>query len=141
RSWPHAAVVYQPMKTDVQALRSAVARAEARAGWAPTRWYETEQADAGVGAAGRAVADGASVVLGAGGDGTIRAIAEGLSRTQVPLAIVPQGTGNLFARNLGMPLGDIGTAVEAAFFGRNRQIDLGRMTIVRPANAEGREPE
>ena len=141
RSWPHAAVVYQPLKTDVQALRSAVARAEARAGWAPTRWYETEQADAGVGAAGRAIADGASVVLGAGGDGTIRAIAEGLSRTQVPLAIVPQGTGNLLARNLGMPLGDIGTAVEAAFFGRNRQIDLGRMTIVRPANAEGRELE
>ena len=131
-SWPHAAVVYQPFKTDLHSLRAAVTRAEDRAGWAPTRWYETEEADAGLGAAKRAVAEGASVVLGSGGDGTVRAVAEGVARTGVPLAIVPSGTGNLLARNLGMPLGDVSSAVEAAFFGRNFPIDLGRMTIVRP---------
>ena len=133
----HAAVVYQPMKTDVAALRAAVAEAEARAGWAPTQWYETDEHDAGVEAAKRAVSERAAVVLGSGGDGTIRAIAEGLARTGVPLALVPQGTGNLLARNLGVPLGDMDAVVEAAFFGRKRTLDLGRMTIVRPG-ADGR---
>lgn len=137
RMQPHAAVVYHPLKTDISGLRSAVAAAEASAGWALTRWYETEAEDAGVGATQRAIAEGAGVVLGAGGDGTIRAIAEALRNTGVPLAIVPQGTGNLLARNIGMPLGDIPEAVQAAFFGSGRTIDLGSMTIVRPKDEHG----
>lgn len=136
RERPHAAVVYQPFKTDLSALRTAVAEASERAGWAKTQWYETEEHDAGVGATKRAVEEGAAVVLGSGGDGTIRAVAEGLAHTGVPLALVPQGTGNLLARNLGMPLGDFEKAVEAAFFGRRRSIDLGRMTIVREGGEE-----
>lgn len=103
---PHAAVVYQPFKTDLPALRTAVAEASERAGWAKTKWYEIEEHDAGVGATKRAVAEGARVVLGSGGDGTIRAISEALAHTGVPLAIVPQGTGNLLARNVGVLLGD-----------------------------------
>ncbi len=141
RTQPHAAVVYHPLKTDVAGLRSAVEAAEAKAGWSSTRWYETEAEDAGLAAAKRAIADGASVVLGAGGDGTVRAIAEGLRYTEVPLAIVPQGTGNLLARNIGMPLGDLQAAVEAAFFGSGRTIDLGSMTIVRPADEHGAADE
>ncbi len=137
-SLPHAAVVYQPEKTDLAALRTAVSAAEVRAGWALTRWYETDREDAGVAATKRALADGANVVLGAGGDGTIRALAEALRHTGVPLALVPQGTGNLLARNLGVPLWSIPEAVEAAFFGRNRPIDIGRMTIVRPATSAGK---
>ncbi|MBK0422253.1 NAD(+)/NADH kinase [Leucobacter sp. CSA2] len=136
RHQPRAAVVYQPHKTDVAALRSLVAEQENIAGWSATRWYETEEADAGLGAARRAVADGASVVLASGGDGTIRAVAEGLRDTGVPLAVVPQGTGNLLARNLGMPLGRMEDSVRAAFYGRNRPIDLGIVTIVRENNVE-----
>ena len=144
RVQPHAAVVYHPLKTDLAGLRSAVAAAEAKAGWALTRWYPTAVEDRGTGAAQRALADGAGVVLGAGGDGTIRAIAETLRGTGTPLGIVPQGTGNLLARNLGMPLGDLDEAVQAAFFGRNRPIDLGVMTIVRetaPDAAPGAAPQ
>ena len=137
RTQPHAAVVYHPLKTDLAGLRAAVARAEHRAAWATTRWYETDADDAGVSAAERAVAEGASVVLGSGGDGTVRALAEGMRWSGVPLAVVPQGTGNLLARNLGMPLGNLETAVEAAFFGQNRTIDLGSMTIVRPPDEYG----
>ena len=46
-SQPRAAVVYHPLKTDVAALRSAVLRHEARAGWAPSIWHETSEDDAG----------------------------------------------------------------------------------------------
>ena len=69
--------------------------------------------------------------LAAGGDGTVRAVAEVLRGSGVPLAVVPLGTGNLLARNLGMPLGDIDIAIRAAFQGTNRPIDLGVITITR----------
>ncbi|PII85846.1 diacylglycerol kinase [Leucobacter sp. OLJS4] len=136
RTQPAAAVVYQPFKTDIVALRREVGRREAEAGWAPTRWYETDAEDAGVAATRQAIADGASVVLGSGGDGTIRAISEALRGTGVPLAVIPQGTGNLLARNLGIPLNDLGAAVRAAFRGTNRPIDLGVMTIIRQDESE-----
>ncbi|MBL3685646.1 diacylglycerol kinase [Leucobacter zeae] len=136
RVQPSAAVVYQPFKTDLRALRAAVAYQERQAGWSQTRWYETEAGDAGVAAARRAVADGAGVVLASGGDGTVRAVAEGLRGSGVPLAIVPQGTGNLLARNLGLPLTDVDAVVRAAFHGRNRPVDLGILTIVREDESE-----
>ena len=71
----------------------------------------------------RAVAAGASLVFAAGGDGTVRACAEALAGTGVPLAIVPLGTANLTARALGVP-SQGGRAVEAGFGGRDHAIDL-----------------
>lgn len=71
----------------------------------------------------RAVAAGASLVFAAGGDGTVRACAEALAGTGVPLAIVPLGTANLTARALGVPSRG-GRAVEAGFGGRDHAIDL-----------------
>lgn len=133
---PRAAVVYHPLKTEEAALRSAVTRYEAQAGWSQTTWYETAENDAGAGAAKQALASGANMVLASGGDGTIRAVAEALRGTGVPLAIIPQGTGNLLARNLGAPLNDIDDSVRAAFHGENRAIDLGVATIVRADRSE-----
>ena len=74
----------------------------------------------------RAVAAGASLVFAAGGDGTVRACAEALAGTGVPLAIVPLGTANLTARALGVPSRG-GRAVEAGFGGRDQAIDLARV--------------
>ncbi len=130
--------MYQPQKTDLATLRSVVTREARKAGWAPTRWYETSKDDAGVSAARRAVEAGASVVLASGGDGTLRAVAEALRGTGIPIAIVPQGTGNLLARNLGIPLNRLDEIVEAAFYGRNRAIDLGLLTIIREDETEDR---
>ncbi|MGD9607642.1 MAG: diacylglycerol kinase family protein [Leucobacter sp.] len=132
---PRAAVVYHPRKTNLAALRDAVDRHESQAGWAPTLWHATEAEDAGAGATRRALDEGASVVLASGGDGTVRAVAEVLRGTGVPLAVVPQGTGNLLARNIGMQLGDLDEAARAAFRGVNRPIDLGVITIIRPGDA------
>ena len=66
---------------------------------------------------------GARPVFAAGGDGTVRACAQALAGTQVPLAIVPLGTANLAARALGIPLG-IGGSLATAFGGHERRIDL-----------------
>lgn len=128
---PHAAVVYHPLKTNVDALADAVTYHEAAENYGPTMWYETSVDDAGTSAAQRAINDGASVVLASGGDGTIRAVSEALRGSGVPLAVIPQGTGNLLARNIGLPLNDIDEQVEAAFAGRDFKIDLGVVDLTR----------
>jgi diacylglycerol kinase family enzyme len=100
------------------------AAAEAR-GWAP--WFgPAGAADDSLALTRQAVAAGASLVFAAGGDGTVRACAEALAGSGVPMAIVPLGTANLTARALGVPARP-GRAVEAGFGGRDRAIDLARV--------------
>ncbi len=102
-------------------LRSCRLAADDR-GWKP--WFvPTSEAEDGLALTRRAVAAGASLVFAAGGDGTVRACAEALAGTGVPLAIVPLGTANLTARALGVPA-RADRAVGAGFDGRDRRIDL-----------------
>ncbi len=91
-------------------------------GWEPVI-AETSPGDSGLGLARQAVADGAGLVFAAGGDGTVRACAQALAGTGIPLAIVPLGTANLTARALGLPA-RVGPAIETGFRGRDRRIDL-----------------
>ena len=126
-----AAVVYNPIKVDVEKLKASVESAAAEAGWPAAAWYETSEEDPGQGVTASAVEGGASVVLAAGGDGTVRAVAEALRDTGVPIAILPSGTGNLLARNLELPLTNLDAAVAAAFTGTDRPIDLGIADITR----------
>ena len=98
--------------------------AEAR-GWAP--WFgPAGAAQDSLELARHAVAAGAGLVFAAGGDGTVRACAEALAGSGVPMAIVPLGTANLTARALGVPARP-DRAVEAGFGGRDRTIDLARV--------------
>lgn len=136
RHQPSAAVIFHPHKTDLAALRTAISDEERKSGWGPTRWYETAETDSGRGSTEQALRDGASVVLASGGDGTVRAVAEVLRGTKIPLTIVPQGTGNLLARNLGVPLTRLNEIARATFSGMNRTIDLGILTIVREDDSE-----
>lgn len=127
-----AAVVYNPTKVDLEELRNAVALAESEAGWAKSIWIETSAEDPGIGQAKDAVKQGAAVVIAAGGDGTVRAVAEGLHGSGVPLSLLPAGTGNLLARNMDLTLSDIPDSVRTAFTGHDRHIDLGMVEIERP---------
>lgn len=133
-----AAVVYNPIKVDLKKLKKAVATAQEAAGWAPTLWFETSEADAGQGVTASALRRGADVVIAAGGDGTVRAVAEGLRDSGVSLALVPSGTGNLLARNLDLPLAHLESSIHTAFTGADRTIDLGMVEIVR---ADGEREE
>ncbi|MFO8034210.1 MAG: diacylglycerol kinase family lipid kinase [Candidatus Bipolaricaulota bacterium] len=47
--------------------------------------------------------DGVDLVLAAGGDGTVAAVLDGLAGTEIPLGIIPAGTANFVARELGIP--------------------------------------
>ncbi|MGI9645262.1 MAG: diacylglycerol/lipid kinase family protein [Ilumatobacteraceae bacterium] len=107
-------------RTDAQVRLGELAAA---AGHQPPEWVETSAADPGPGQARSAVAAGFDMVMVWGGDGTMVGVAAALVGTGVPLAILPGGTGNLLARNLGIPL-DLAGAVEVAYSGRDRTIDL-----------------
>jgi diacylglycerol kinase family enzyme len=135
RATRQAAVVYNPVKVDGERLRHAVAAAESREGWRKSLWMETTEADPGRGQARRAVAEGVDVVLAAGGDGTVRSVAEGLRGSEVALALLPAGTGNLLARNLDIGLTHLDAAVTTAFEGRDRRIDVGVVELERPDGA------
>ncbi|OIH97008.1 diacylglycerol kinase family protein [Curtobacterium sp. MCBA15_001] len=121
---PFAAVVVNPSGIDVRVLRAAVTTEQESSGWADTRWFETDRDDDGRAAARAAGASGAAVVLVAGGDGTLRVAAEELHETGIPIALVPTGTGNLYARNLGLRLNDVTGAVRRAFHGTDRPVDI-----------------
>lgn len=126
-----AAIVYNPIKVNVAKLRPSLERLSAEAGWAPPAFYETTVQDAGQHAARQALTGGAEVVLVAGGDGTVRAVAEAMAGTGVPLAIVPSGTGNLLARNLGLPLTDPEAMIRAALGEFRHPIDIGWAALSR----------
>ncbi len=115
------AVVINPVGAEKQAE---ALQAALRSHHIEVPWLETTQEDPGLGQAQQAVEQGADVVIACGGDGTVRACVEALAGTDTALAIVPAGTGNLLARNLGLPE-DAAEAVEVAL-GRGRsEIDVG----------------
>jgi diacylglycerol kinase family enzyme len=120
-----AAIVVNPVKVDADALRAALSAAEERWGWEPTLWIETTEEDPGTGQAREALDRGADVVIAAGGDGTVRTVAEVLRGTGTPLALLPSGTGNLLARNLDLTLDDVEHALDTALNGDDRPIDVG----------------
>ncbi|MFG1910084.1 diacylglycerol/lipid kinase family protein [Kribbella sp. NPDC048928] len=70
------------------------------------------------------VASGADAVALIGGDGTVHLGAQVLANSGMPFGIIPAGTGNDFARGLGVPLKDPGAAADLVIAGRTRAIDL-----------------
>jgi len=88
--------------------------------------YPTSSGDGGREAARRALAEGAELVVVCGGDGTVSACAAALAGSGVPMAVVPIGTGNLVAGNLGIPK-DLAAAVQIAVGGVDRALDVGRL--------------
>jgi diacylglycerol kinase family enzyme len=83
---------------------------------------------------GRTVADqaraaveaGCRVAVAAGGDGTVNAVATAVLGRDIPLGVIPMGTLNHFAKDLGLPL-DLAEAVRVAAQGTVRRVDVGQV--------------
>ena len=71
-----------------------------------------------------AVATGAKLVVVAGGDGSVACAAQALVGTGVALGILPSGTMNLLAKDLGIPIGDFEAAMRLIAAGTTREIDV-----------------
>jgi diacylglycerol kinase family enzyme len=74
----------------------------------------------------RAVGEGCRIAVAAGGDGTVNALASAVVGTGIPLGILPLGTLNHFAKDLGIPL-DLEQAVRLITHGARRQVDVGEV--------------
>lgn len=98
----------------------------ARQGVENPLWREVPKSSAAPAAVKRALDAGVDLVMVWGGDGTVQQALDVLAGTGVPLAIVPAGTANLFATNLGIPQ-DIERAVAIALHGDRRKLDVGRL--------------
>jgi diacylglycerol kinase family enzyme/membrane-associated phospholipid phosphatase len=123
-SFQTLAIILNPIKVaDADAFRTRVGVAARAAGWDEPLWFETTLDDAGASMARAAVAAGADVVVAAGGDGTVRVVCAEMAGTGIPVGIIPAGTGNLLARNLGIPLAH-DEALETVLRGQDRAIDV-----------------
>ena len=121
------AVIYNPTKVSDK-FHALVEESLQRNGWSNTLWLETSAEDPGRAMTRQAVTEQVDLVIGAGGDGTIRYVADGLAHSGIPMGLVPAGTGNLLARNLDLPLEEV-EAIEVALGGQVRLMDLVRITV------------
>jgi diacylglycerol kinase (ATP) len=88
-------------------------------------WFEVPKSKKAPKRVRQAVREGAELVVVWGGDGMVQRTADAVAGSGVPLAIVPAGTANLLATNLGIP-SDIAECVKIGLSGTRRPIDLGR---------------
>jgi diacylglycerol kinase (ATP) len=121
------AVIVNPTKISNQ-FRALVEQRLDRDGWIDTLWLETSEDDPGREMTRTAVESEVDLVIAAGGDGTIRVVADGLAGTGIAMGLVPAGTANLLARNLGLSLNET-AAIDVAFSGTSRKIDLIKLTV------------
>ena len=120
-----SAVVINPTKVvDLDGRRRRIVSALAAAGWDPPLWLETTRDDTGAKQTREAIDAGVEVVFACGGDGTVMACIGALAGTEVALAVLPAGTGNLLAANLGLP-DDPAAGVDVAVRRGRRKIDVG----------------
>jgi len=75
-------------------------------------------------------------VVAIGGDGTVNEVVQGMAFSDMPLGIIPGGTGNDFVRSLNIP-NDVERAVDIVLAGHTRRIDLGKINGAYFANNVG----
>jgi diacylglycerol kinase family enzyme len=129
------ALVLNPSKKPGADIPGIVAEICRREGWQNPLVFETTVEDPGHGQSRQALEAGVEVVIAAGGDGTVRCVAEELAGTGVALGVIPLGTGNLLARNLDISVDDPQAAAEAAITGTERDIDVVHVNVDRAQKA------
>ncbi len=122
------AVIINPVSGGVGAerarQRAEFAAARAAAHGVEARVFVTERPGHARELARAAAAWGATTVAAWGGDGTVNEVASALTSGPAALAIIPGGSGNGLARDLGIPL-SAAAALDVAFEGPTRRIDAG----------------
>lgn len=125
----HPVLVANPTASGHDRARALLQQQARTAQWPPIREIPTTPHDFGAAMTRQALAEGADLVIVGGGDGTVRTVAGELAGTGVSLAVLPLGTANIFARNLGLRPHRIAQAVEVAVHGNTRTIDLGQVHL------------
>ena len=91
----------------------------------PTELRLTEYAGHAAELAREAVRAGMDMVIAAGGDGTVNSVVQGIAGHETALGVLPLGTVNVWAREMGIPLA-LPLAAEVLIKGVRRRVDVGR---------------
>lgn len=134
------AFVINPTKSRSGELRDAALRACSERYLPEPMFFETTAEDPGTEQARAAIEAGASAVVAAGGDGTVRAVAAALINTGTPMGIVPLGTGNLLARNLDLPLTRMDEQLRIVLTAHEQPIDVGWLQVSPPRREDDLPP-
>ena len=123
----HVALVANPAKVaDLEAVSAVLGERLTAAGWPAPMILLTSEEDPGRGCTEEGLRGGAGVVIAAGGDGTVAAVASVLSGTDACLAVLPAGTGNLLARNLDLP-NELDDVLAEVLAGGSWRMDVGEV--------------
>ena len=96
------------------------------AGVEPSYWSEVPKSKYAPERVEKALADGAETIFVWGGDGMVQRCVDVMAGTETRLAVLPAGTANLFASNMGIP-DDLEEAVSVGLHGREKRLDVGKM--------------
>lgn len=123
-------MIYRDDRVERARLEAIVDQSLLSLDWAETIWFPTREEQPGHSQAQDAIRQGATEIVVVGGDGTVRHVLQGLFDSPVDpdtvtIGIVPVGSGNVLARNLGIHLNQLQHATRRALLGDERRIDLG----------------
>ena len=116
------AVILNPTAGNLETVRDWQERVESIAGGCPIRI--TSHPGEAEALARRAVEEGFGRVVAAGGDGTVNHVANGIVASNAALGILPMGTVNVFAMEIGLPSNDLELCWEIVEAGNMRLVDL-----------------
>ncbi len=130
---PHVTIVFNPAAGQATTVRAAINQATTL--WQAQGWTvniePTQCAGDGTRIAREAAAGGMNIVVAAGGDGTVNEVMNGLVNTDVALGVLPAGTVNIWAREMGLPM-NIQQSAAALLEAKWCQIDVGRARSILP---------
>ena len=117
------AVIFHPSKI----TRAKIEAAFSKAGFANLSYFPSDHKTGGFKATKKAIEAGATHIIVAGGDGTVRACVQAVFEEEAPvsLGLVPIGTGNILARNLKLPINNLEKCIKRSVVGDTYEIDLG----------------
>ena len=117
------AVIFHPSKI----TRAKIEAAFSKAGFVNLSYFPSDNKTGGLKATKKAIEAGATHIIVAGGDGTVRACVQAVFEEEAPvsLGLVPIGTGNILARNLKLPITNLDKCIRRAVIGDVYEIDLG----------------
>ena len=120
-------VIFNPVSgtTDPEARQKIISDALASHGYTCQYLFTSKEEGANA-LAQKALADGVDLIAVSGGDGTVMEVLSALVGKNVPVAVLPAGTGNLLSINLGIPV-TVPDAVDVALSGMPYTLDLVKM--------------